>query len=145
MKGFPPLEILVVAVLFAAALVPLLHLTGEHSASAPVATANTSPAEEHRPQVAGTIRFSHPPTSFTLTPDDQPATSEAEFFWRGHPDGCELHLTASWHAGTPTVAIEITVEPEGIPTRSTTLWADNPLDELVTFSWPAQTVSEGTR
>lgn len=147
MKGFPPLEMLIVVALFVAALVPLLRLTGEHASPGtgpgPAGPTATTPAK--RPQIAGTIRFSHPPTTFSITPDDQPATSEQEFFWNGHADGCEIHLTAAWPQGTPTVAVEVSVEPEGIPTQSRTLWIDTPLDEVVTFSWHPEPSAGKTR
>jgi len=148
MKGFPPLEMLLIAVLFGAALIPLIRLTGESahrsSGTPPLnSSSQATAAKEDRPQIAGTIRFSHPATSFSITPDDQPATSEHAFFWSGHSDGCELHLTAAWPEGTAPVAIEVTVEPEGVPTQSRTLWADNPLDDYLTFSWqPASTASD---
>ena len=87
------------------------------------------------------IRSAHPFSEFTIT--------AGEASWNFSPDDTfkevlvsleengELYLAASatWPEETPETAIFIELMPDGLETRSHTLWGSGEITEEITFQW----------
>jgi hypothetical protein len=165
MRGFPPLQIFVLGLMFGLLAVPLAHLTGQaprqaaepdHSSShaghdagsKEVQGASEHPEGEHRhvevPALIR-IRFAHRPLSVSLKSEGQEllpkldlSASPAEVSAKievSH-DGNEFSLAADWPPETPDTALTVEIEPEGLDARTETRWStDAGLQEILTFSW----------
>lgn len=160
MRGFPPIQIFLLGLLFGLLAVPLAHLTGQEGHAvqdAPLAQAGDAqvvkggaehPGGEHRhvevPAVIR-VRYAHRPLTISLKsgghelltgPDLAASPVEVAAEIEVSHDGNELSLEARWPQGTPDTALTVEVEPEGFETRSVTRWSDGPaLMEILTFTW----------
>ena len=91
------------------------------------------------------IRSAHPFTKFTITAGEDAGKTN----WSFSPDETykeiivplaesgELFLTASaiWPDDTPETAIFIELMPDGLETRSHTIWGAGEITEEITFQW----------
>ncbi len=161
MRGFPPLQIFILGLLFGLLAVPLAHLTGQaprpsaetgpsssEAGSKVVQGASEHPEGEHRHvEVSALIRvrYAHRPLSVSLKSEGQELlpkldlnASPAEVGAKieiSH-DGNEFNLEAAWPPGTPDTALTVDIEPEGLDARTETRWStDAGLHEILTFSW----------
>ena len=48
---------------------------------------------------------------------------------------CELLLKGGWTEQNHEAALQLIIEPDGLPAESVVLWAGESLDEIVEFSW----------
>jgi hypothetical protein len=165
MRGFPPLQIFVLGLLFGLLAVPLAHLTGQvqrpedepdsssphagHDAGSQVVKgASEHPEGEHRHvEVPALIRvrFAHRPLSVSLKsegrellskPDLSASPAEVSAKIEVSHDGNEFNLEAAWPPGTPDTALTVEIEPEGLDARTETRWStDVGIHEILTFSW----------
>lgn len=87
------------------------------------------------------IRSAHPFSEFTLNAGEANWSFSAddtykEIFVPVDENG-ELYLVASatWPEGTPETALFIELMPDGLETRSHTLWGFGEITEEITFQW----------
>jgi hypothetical protein len=148
MRGFPPVQIFLVALCFVFLAVPLGCLT-RSPASAPTAQRGTdSPkADSSDPRLPTRIelRFAHRPSVLRLTAagrdllkgvklDASPLMIEAPL--EIEDELIELELIATWPEGTPSTPISVDLEPRGLQSVSLTRWSqDGGIDELLPFRW----------
>jgi len=137
MQGKPIIQWLLFSLIWLLLLVPVIYVTRTHAtASRPEQTVSESLP------VWLSVRFSSQPTSFSIRQDDRVVWAE------GDPDGksfdrevtitidefgAELMLSAE----LPEVdtAIELVVEPDGLPRITRTLWLSGSVEEAITFRW----------
>jgi len=141
MRGFPPIQILLLCLTFGALAVPLSHLTGENSH----AKVKSSPSPEAASSVKALLRlrFAHQPTSLSLRVADQQDITEiaaspleADVTLPALEHGVDVFVIATWPEGTPDTAVTLEIEPEGLEMRSETRWSSaGGLDEVITFTW----------
>jgi hypothetical protein len=165
MRGFPPLQIFVLGLLFGLLAVPLAHLTGQ--APRPVEERNgASTSADHAGEsqvVKGTsehpegehkhvevpalirVRYAHRPLSLSLKAEGTELLTKLDL--NNSPvevtaeievshDGNEFNLEAAWPPGTPDTALTVEIEPEGLDARTETRWStEASLHEILTFSW----------
>lgn len=165
MRGFPPLQIFVLGLLFGLLAVPLAHLTGQAPRSAVesgtslssagheagsmlVQGASEHPEGEHRhvgvPALIR-VRYAHRPLSVSLKSEERELLPKLDL--SGSPaevsaeieishDGNEYNLEAMWPPGTTDTALTVEIEPEGLDARTETRWSTEAgLHEILTFSW----------
>lgn len=145
MRGFPPLHLLLLTLIFVIIGVPLYRLTSH----APAPSAPSSPPEAETSQIKAYLRlkYAHKPTSVRAMlgekdllkgMDLSTMESEPEVAITIPHRGAELMLRAEWPAGTPNTALTLEIEPEGLDTKSETRWtAGTPeLNEVLLFEWP---------
>ncbi len=140
MRGFPPIQIFLLALTFIVLAVPLSHLTGT------VTQAKTAPAKVEESQSVKTLlrlRYAHKPVTLSVKIADKELIAEIA----GSPievqtalpsvkDGVDVFLSATWADGTPDTSITLELEPDGIASRSETRWSSaGSLDEVITFEW----------
>ncbi len=158
MRGFPPTQIFILALLFGLLAVPLVQLTGnapsmthtDHdSGDSQVVKGGTDhPEGEHKHVKVPAIirlRYAHKPLSISLKSgghewlakvDLSSALIETKAEVEISHDGNELALEARWPEGTPDTALTVEVEPEGFETRSETRWSSgSALSEILTLIW----------
>ena len=148
MRGFPLLQVLAIAVLFALAGVPVWNLTRPPAARAVAVRAAATPAPVRQPFTVE-LHFAPAPLDFQLTYLGQPLLSgrgPAEDFsvpWTVQipAEGADLALQARWPAQTPAAgdgshaAVRLTVRfPDGHQADQT-LWGEaaSPMVEIVTI------------
>ena len=144
MRGFPPVQIFLVALMFGVLALPLTHLT--QATGQPQSVAATRKSAPNQPQgMHLSLRFAHPPQSLRLLHlgkdllagrdlSSSPIEFEAPLALDG--EGLELALEARWPTSTPSTAITLEVEPRGMEGRSLTRWSDgHELDELLNLQW----------
>jgi len=147
MRGFPPLQIFLLALAFGLLAIPLLQLTGS-SANVLAAALNVS-----EPSVAKVVtvpslirlRYAHRPTSISLKQagkellgalDLAESLSETQVQMQISKAGDDLELTANWAEGTPETALTLEIEPDGRELRSQTRWSSGTaVNEILTFIW----------
>ena len=137
MRGRPLLQWALFALAWAILLVPIVRVTrSEHSAAAPAAPDAGSVT------TWVSLRFSVIPESFTLRQGGvvvwQQTTTDEREFEQALPLTVDAFGTEfSFSAGLPegAAAIEVSVEPDGRPARSRTVWANGDVDALLAFSW----------
>jgi hypothetical protein len=140
MRGFPPIQIFLLALTFIVLAVPLSHLTGT------VSHAKAVPAKvEESTSVKSLlrVRYAHKPTTLSVKIADKEVIAEIA----GSPievqtalpsvkDGVDVFLSATWADGTPDTSITLELEPDGFASRSETRWSSaGSLDEVLTFVW----------
>lgn len=146
MRGFPPLQIFILGLLFGLLAVPMVQLTG----NAPV-PATSKPGGTEVAAVKTTIpallrlRYAHRPLTISLKsdarelvskPDMSSSPIELETEITLSKDGNEFSLEASWPPGTPDTALTVEIEPDGQDPRTVTLWSSgSDLSEILTLSW----------
>lgn len=144
MRGFPPIQIFLIALAFGVLAFPLAQLTrGGRMTSASVME-NTDAAELDTAAYIR-VRYAHQPTGVRLMQNGRDLLEGADFSespveietrLRISPDGDELVLEAEWPEGTPNTALSIEIEPEGHETREQTRWSsDGSMSELLLFQW----------
>jgi len=142
MRGFPPIQIFLIALAFGVLAFPLARLTGGGEV---VMSANLESAAAAETPAYVRVRFAHPPQSVRLMQsgrdllagvDLSASPAETEAGIRISPDGDELQLDAEWPEGTPDTALTIEIEPDGRETREQTRWSTgSTLSELLLFQW----------
>lgn len=140
MRGFPPIQIFLLCLMFGVLAVPLSHLTGEMSNAKVVASSS-----EKAPDVKALLRlrFAHRPASLSLKVADLEELSavgdspmETEVSLPALDHGVDIFLAATWPEGTPDTALTLEIEPDGFEVRSETRWSSSGgLDEVITFTW----------
>ena len=140
MRGFPPIQIFLLCLMFGVLAVPLSHLTGETSNAKVVASSS-----ETVPDVKALLRlrFAHRPSSLSLKVADLEELSavgdspmETEVSLPALDHGVDVFLVATWPEGTPDTALTLEIEPDGFEVRSETRWSSSSsLDEVITFTW----------
>lgn len=146
MRGFPPIQIFVLGLLFALLAVPMVQLTGKatHTPELEPTAAQTRAEMKPVPAILR-LRYAHKPASISLKSDGRelftkldlessPAELETEIVLSD--DGNEFSLEAKWPEGTPDTALSVEIEPDGYDAKSETRWsADAALSEILTYSW----------
>jgi hypothetical protein len=140
MRGFPPIQIFLLCLMFGVIAVPLSHLTGETSNAKVVVTSSEAASSIN---ALLRLRFAHRPASLSLKVADQEAFSavgdspmEAEVSLSALERGVDVFLVATWPEGTPDTALTLEIEPDGLEVRSETRWSSSGgLDEVITFTW----------
>ncbi len=161
MRGFPPLQIFLLGLLFGLLAIPLVQLTGQAGSSSGggelAASSAKAVALAHSKSLAGSaregekspvflrVRYAHKPLKISLKeakreliikPDLSASPLEIETQLAIRPEGNELSLEASWPEGTPDTALTIEIEPDGRDARSETVWSQGAdLSEILTFLW----------
>jgi hypothetical protein len=137
MKGFPPLEIVLILLLFGAALVPLVKLTGDRV----VAHGTPEEVADETTATFATLRLSVIPEQLVISLAGQPLLeepikdNEVDFEFEASEDGADLEILGRFPEGSAPV-LEITVEPDALASQSQTIWLEtNEVDETVTFNW----------
>ncbi len=137
MQGKPYIQWLMFSLAWLLLLVPVIYVTRANtSSSRPEQTASESLP------VWLSVRFSSQPSSFSIRQDDRVVWSEP------YPDvlvfdqevsitidefGVELMLIAE--LPETDTAIEVVVEPDGLPRVSRTLWLSGSVEESIPFRW----------
>ncbi len=140
MRGFPPIQIFLLCLMFGVIAVPLSHLTGETSNAKVVVTSSEAASSIN---ALLRLRFAHRPASLSLKVADQEAFSavgdspmEAEVSLSALERGVDVFLVATWPEGTPDTVLTLEIEPDGLEVRSETRWSSSGgLDEVITFTW----------
>lgn len=140
MRGFPPIQIFLLALTFIVLAVPLSQLTGT------VSHAKAAPAKVKESQSVKSLlrlRYAHKPVTLSvkiagkeLITEIAASPIEIQISLPSAKDGVDVFLKATWAEGTPDTSITLELEPDGLATRSETRWsADGSLDEVITFVW----------
>ena len=140
MRGFPPIQIFLLCLMFGVIAVPLSHLTGETSNAKVVVTSSEAASSVN---ALLRLRFAHRPASLSLKVAELEAFSavgdspmEAEVSLSALDRGVDVCLVATWPEGTPDTAVTLEIEPDGLEVRSETRWSSSGgLDEVITFTW----------
>ncbi len=143
MRGWPPVEVLALALALGLALVPLTLFTKDRDFTASVIHGLVT---RDKTLVFLNARFAHPPASFELLHLERPvwkvdaAGGETEFYGQAElslpEEGIDLWIEVTWPDGTPKSVVEFTLEPDAMPGRSVTLWGEEQMTEVATFLWP---------
>ncbi|MEZ5386137.1 MAG: hypothetical protein R3F13_11545 [Prosthecobacter sp.] len=140
MRGFPPIQIFLLCLVFGVLAVPLSHLTGETSKAKAVESA---PATTPRVEALLRVRFAHRPATLSLKIGEENVIAEVgdspmevEVSLSAPDHGVDVFLAATWPDDTPDTAITLEIEPDGLESRSETRWSSaGSLDEVITFIW----------
>ncbi|MEN3940071.1 hypothetical protein WJU23_02175 [Prosthecobacter sp. SYSU 5D2] len=165
MRGFPPIQLFLLGLVFCLLAFPLASLTqgyGEAAAAqehgghhhevgegvAVVKGGSEHPEGEHKHvevPVLVRLRFAHAPLTVSLMQGDEELAEKLDLsaspveFKAGMEvshDGNELIVSATWPEGTPETALTVELEPDGFETRSETRWSSGTeLNEVLTFTW----------
>lgn len=140
MRGFPPIQIVLLALAFIVLAVPLSHLTGNAQAR-PAAQVEKQAGKEVKALLR--LRYAHQPATLSLTiggkeiitsADESPVEVAAALI--EPQNGIDVLLAATWPENTPDTAITLELEPDGLESRSETRWSSGgSLDEVITFTW----------
>jgi hypothetical protein len=161
MRGFPPIQIFLLGLLFGLLSIPLVQLTGHavsthggdavasHSESSSLdstlkATLSSS-IEGLKIPVLLRVRYAHKPLKISLKdaaeelliePDLSASPLEVDSQLVVRKEGNELSLEATWPEGTPDTALTVEIEPDGREARRETVWSSGAdLREILTFIW----------
>jgi hypothetical protein len=147
MRGFPPLQIFLLALAFGLLAIPLVQLTGS-SANVPSLGSTVSEPSAAKAETVPTLirlRYAHKPTSISLKQAGREllgavnlleSPSETQVQMLISKAGDDLELTASWAEGTPETALTLEIEPDGHELRSQTCWSNGTaVNEILTFIW----------
>lgn len=140
MRGFPPIQIFLLALTFIVLAVPLSQLTGNVIPAKPVAAPEVESASV---KALLRLRYAHKPKTLSVKIADKELLTEIEAspveLTTSLPSpkiGVDVFVNATWPEGTPDSAITLELEPDGLATRSETRWSsDGSLDEVITFVW----------
>ena len=145
MRGFPPLHLFLLTVIFLVIGIPLYRLTSqERTRSSPPVEAST---EISKIKTYLRLKFAHRPTAMTARSgetdllkgvDYSNSTMEPETTIEIPHDGIDILLHARWPEGTPNTAVTLELEPEGLDSKSETRWTSGApeLNEVLVFDWP---------
>lgn len=143
MRGWPPLEMLVVFLAIGLAVVPLLHLT-KNDQSVEVSVVSEPSVTTPTVGVFITAKFAHAPSTFrlkhlgeTIWEPNPGASTElfGEADLRIPSEGIDLIVEAVWPSETPKTAMELILEPDELAAQSTTHWAASELNAVATYQW----------
>lgn len=140
MRGFPPIQIFLLALTFVVLAVPLSHLTGTVSHAQP---APTKVAESQSVKCLVRLRYAHKPMTLSVKIADKEVITdiaaspiELQTALLSVKDGVDVFLSTTWAEGTPDTSITIELEPDSLASRSETRWSSaGSLDEVITFEW----------
>ena len=140
MRGFPPIQIFLLALAFVVLAVPLSHLTGTVTQAK---TAAVKVVEEKSVKTLVRLRYAHKPVTLSVKIADkelmvgiQASPIELTTALPSVKDGVDVFLSATWAEGTPDTSITLELEPDGFASRSETRWSSaGSLDEVITFEW----------
>ena len=140
MRGFPPIQIFLLALAFVVLAVPLSHLTGTVTQAK---TAAVKVVEEKSVKTLVRLRYAHKPVTLSVKIADkelmvgiQASPIELTTALPSVKDGVDVFLSATWAEGTPDTSITLELEPDGLASRSETRWSSGgSLDEVITFEW----------
>ncbi len=147
MRGFPPLQLLLLSIVFGVLAVPMIQLTRPFVPQVKAATQAEVKSGEKKAtvKVLVRVRFAHPPTSVSLIQEGKELLAGVEKTHSPLEVSSEIHAThegeefllaASWPEGTPDTAITVEVEPDGADSQSRTLWSnEGQLSEVLSFQW----------
>ncbi len=143
MRGWPPLEAVLVIAAFVLALIPLWSFTGNGSAPAEIDVPVPETIDETL--VFLTAKFVHPPTRFqvihlgepiwTVTEPDGRSEFHGEANLTIPPEGIDLIIEAEWAETASGTAVGLSLEPETLAKREATVWGPMPMNEVATFLW----------
>lgn len=146
MRGWPPLEALLVTAVFLLALVPLWSFTRDQTISPAESIPTTTTEANEETLVFLTAKFVHPPSSFTISHlgtaiwTVENAEGRTEFHGDTSlaipPDGIDLVVKAQWPEPPTNTAVGLTLEPETLTRQETTVWGPAPMQQVATFAWP---------
>jgi len=141
MRGFPPIQIFVLGLLFGLLAVPLVQLTG----NTPQVILHMDERKHVEVPAVIRLRYAHKPLSVSLKSEGRELLEkvdlsspliEAKAKIEVSHDGNELSLEAKWPEGTPDTALTLEVEPDGFETRRETRWSSGAtLSEILTLIW----------
>ncbi|WP_395753910.1 hypothetical protein [Prosthecobacter sp.] len=143
MRGFPPIQIILLCLMFVVLAVPLSQLTGTvNVAKAKEATA-VKGVEEKGVKALVRVRYAHKPVKLSVKIGEKEQIAGIEdtpLEWRSSlpspHDGVDVFVQATWPEGTPDTALTLEVEPDGLASRSETRWSSGgSMDEVITFIW----------
>lgn len=140
MRGFPPIQIFLLALTFIVLAVPLSHLTGTVTQAK---TAVVKVEETQRVKTLLRLRYAHKPVTLSVKIADKEVIAEIaaspielSTALPAVKDGVDVFLSATWAEGTPDTSITLEIEPDGFSSRSETRWSSaGSLDEVITFEW----------
>ncbi|MCX6849873.1 MAG: hypothetical protein NTY98_13205 [Verrucomicrobia bacterium] len=140
MRGFPPIQIFLLALTFIVLAVPLSHLTGTVTQAK---TAAVKVVEEKSVKALVRLRYAHKPVTLSVKIADKELMAgidaspiELSTALAAVKDGVDVFLSATWADGTPDTSITLELEPDGFASRSETRWSSaGSLDEVITFEW----------
>lgn len=146
MRGFPPIEMLLIALLFVVAAFPLLRLTGEGAAGqavdAPLGAVSGAMGEGNGRAVFATARFAHPPVSLVILDGGREVFAagdgdrrEFDVEFESGSAGADLTLRVRWPEGSPESAVELVLEPDLRDAQSKTFWGESELEALWSPAW----------
>lgn len=149
MRGFPLLNFLLCLALGLGCCGPLVW-RATRVASPPATTRDTKADPASTPTLTSPVRIRcvHPPESITLSAagqtlhswsnPDQNLTFEDSIALPIDNLRTEFTIAIRWPDHTPETMAEITIEPDGLTTRTINVWATNPTtEEVVSTSWPS--------
>jgi hypothetical protein len=140
MRGFPPIQIFLLALTFVVLAIPLSHLTGTTSQAK---AAVVQVVESQSVKTLVRLRYAHKPVTLSvkiadkeLITDSAVSPIELQTTLPSVKDGVDVFLSVTWAEGTPDTSITLELEPDGLATRSETRWSSaGSLDEVITFEW----------
>lgn len=140
MRGFPLVNLLVVAVVLAVTGWWPLRRAARVAPPAPQAVSSSESDAETVPAWVS-LRFAHVPERAEVRQSGE-VVAECAGDWSGPVslsvvEGvAELEVTAAWPEGTGDTVVEVRVEPDGLPARTENVWSDGPeAAGLVQFQW----------
>lgn len=141
MRGSPPIQIFLLCLAFTLLAVPLSQLTGTNTQAKPVAKAAANAEKSRGARLR--VRYAHRPATLSVKIDDKElagdiTTSPVEMKTTllAAEKGVDVFVEASWPEGTPSTALTLEMEPDGLETRAETRWSsDAALNEVVPFAW----------
>lgn len=148
MRGYPPLQLLLVVIGFGLLSLPLYHLTCRPQDMRDDTTASVQEAEKPRDRKATLqVRCAHAPESLELlTTRGSLITWKQETQWPQNTSftytpgkTVEIAIAAAWAKSIPSTAVSLEFIPEGQTAQSKTLWSqDAEMDDVFQFTPPAQ-------
>ncbi|HMP89807.1 MAG TPA: hypothetical protein PJ991_06380 [Kiritimatiellia bacterium] len=138
MRGKPFIQWLVFSAFWLLLLIPISRIAG----SSAVSREETIRRPSEKIPVWLTVRFSTPPQSLSVyqenalvweeeNPDGRVFERQVELLKDAF--GLEIRLVAK--LSDEESAVEVSVEPDGLPRRFRTLWVEGPVDDPFRFSW----------
>lgn len=147
MRGFPPLQIFLLALAFGLLAIPLVQLTGS-SVNVPsplLKLTKPSVAKVETVPALIRLRYAHKPSSISLKQvgrellqavDLAKSPCETQVQMEISKAGDDVELTATWAEGTPETALTLEIEPDGRELRAQTCWSNGTaVNEILTFIW----------
>ena len=142
MRGAPPVHLALLLIGFVLLGIPLVQLT---TGGAVVAVERKVAATSKTVPTMVRVRWAHKPEKLSVKLGAQELVAMADTI-NGimetsaelpiPTDGIELSVTASWSTGTPSSALTIELEPDGLDNQSQTRWSsDASLSEIIVYQW----------